>query len=102
MGHAETESSRTRRCRVKPLDAKDRLIPGALIGHEAIAVAANHQVEIFEYHHPEKNVLAKHHSRCHRCTSKYFNGDGFRHVHFFNTAIGVFRICASESKQSKT
>jgi hypothetical protein len=34
------------------LNPKDRLIPGSLIGHKAIAVAIDHQVEICKHYNP--------------------------------------------------
>ena len=54
------------------LNPKDRLIPGSLIGPKAIAVAIDHQVEIFKHHNAQKNLLPKHHSSCDRFASKHF------------------------------
>jgi hypothetical protein len=84
------------------LNPKDRLIPGSLIGHKAIAVAIDHQVEIFKHDNAQKNLLPKYHSRCDRFASKHFYRHGFRHIHFFNATISIFGLRVSESKKPKT
>ena len=81
----------------EPLDAKNRLVLRALIGHESISVTIDHQVKLFKDSYANKHMLSEHHSRCFCLAFPHFNRKYFRHIDFLNTSSSVLRISTPQT-----
>src|SRR5262249_8796166 len=88
------------RC-IKPLDAKDGLVRGALIGHESLTMTIDHQVKFFKHCHAKKNMLSEHHSGRLCGTSKHFYCKYLSEIDFLNTTISILCIRTPDTQESK-